>query len=259
MSRRPRYSRINFPAGGIPGPQGPVGPSDAMDNVFSNIPSGVALGSRASVGIPTAATGTASQPVPTASLVGSLSRTQYTSTVGAGLSAGQRSALGLWWLGNAAGLGGFSVRWRFAVTSFLAGHRAFVGFRAITGAIANVNPSTLVNIVGMGYDAAATEWAIMHNDAAGAATQVALGPTFAVSVTDLLELTISAPSNAASFDWEAVNLSSGATQAGNLAANIPANTTFLASFFWANTGADATTAAIIDVVDNESLMPVPTP
>lgn len=242
------------------GPQGPIGTSDAFDNILRNIPAAALNGARAPVGIPAAISGTPSapQPTPTTALT-SLQRTRYTTGIGAGLPAALRSALGLWWRGNAAGLGGFDVRWPFGLASFAAGYRAFVGFRALAALIPNVDPSTLVNIIGIGLNAGDTQWSLMHNDAADAATVVPLGPQFDVAVDALLQVRISADPNAASVDWEVRNLESGATASGSLAADIPAATVFLSSHVWANTGTDATTALMLDVGEIPAETPTPTP
>jgi len=257
----------------IPGPEGPVGPqgaqgpegdqgdtgdSDVFDNLLNTVPSGVATGTRANLGINNGITGTTSQPQPTGTnLLTSTTRTRFASAVGAGLSISMRSGIVLWWRGNAAGLGGFDARFRFALTSFVVGHRAFIGFRAITAIIGNVNPSTLVNIIGIGFDAASSQWAIMHNDAAGAATVIPLGVAFDVDVNDLLELQLEAAANAGSVDYTVTNMSTGDVAAGTLAANLPANTVFLSTHVWSNTGADATTATTFDTVDIPIFTPTP--
>ncbi len=241
------YDNLNLP--GAMGPQGPYGPNDAFDDVFATYPGGI-NGARANAGINIATTGVLSGPTPSsASLLDSLLRSRLALGPGAGLSVAFRNGFAVWWSGNAPGLGGYVARFRFAVTSFLVGHRAFVGLRNTAAIIGNVDPSTLVNVLGMGYDAGASQWSILHNDAAGACTAVALGAPFNVAVTDLLELELECAANAAVVDWAATNLTTGATAAGTIAANLPASTIFLATHVWANTGADATTATQADLVD----------
>ena len=44
-----------------------------------------------------------------------------------------------------------------------------------TGAPTDVNPSTLTNIVGVGYDSGDTNWQVMTNDGTGTATKVDTG------------------------------------------------------------------------------------
>ena len=45
--------------------------------------------------------------------------------------------------------------------------RAFVGLTSGTTAVVTVNPSTLTNMLGFGFDLADTAWTFMHNDASG--------------------------------------------------------------------------------------------
>lgn len=243
------YDEINLPPD--VGPQGPYGASNAFADIYATLSSAQANGARVNAGINTGiGTGTLTGAVQSAtSLLASTPRSNLTTPAGAGTGVAYRNGLGIWWRGNAAGLGGFTARFRFAVTSFLVGHRAFTGFRNTVAQIGNVDPSTLVNVIGMGYDAGATQWSIMHNDAAGACTVVPLGASFNVSTTDLLELTLTAAANAASVDWLVRNLSTPASQAGNIAANLPANNIFLSTHVWSNTGADATTPTACDLVD----------
>lgn len=243
------YDNVNLPP--ATGPQGPYGASDAFDEIAATLSTPQTNGARANLGINTGfGTATLSGPTVTGTnILTSTPRSRLTRAAAAGGSVAYRSGLATWWRGNAAGLGGFRARFRWAITSFLAGHRAFTGLRAIATEIGNVDPSTLVNIIGMGYDAAATQWSIMHNDAAGAATQVALGAGFNVNVNDLLELTIECAANAAAVDWAALNLSTGALQAGTIVADLPSSATMLSSHVWGNTGADATTPTVVDFVD----------
>jgi hypothetical protein len=53
--------------------------------------------------------------------------------------------------------------------------RCFIGMQASTAAPTDVNPSTLLNIVGVGYDAADTNWQVMTNNGTGAAAKIDTG------------------------------------------------------------------------------------
>ena len=59
-------------------------------------------------------------------------------------------------------------------------NRAFFGLAAVTSAPTDVEPSTTVNCVCMGWDAADTNIQIMTNDAAGICTKTDLGASFPV-------------------------------------------------------------------------------
>ena len=69
-------------------------------------------------------------------------------------------------------------RWGPATGVTNASHRAFAGMRNTIAAPTDVDPSTLTNICGMGYDAADTNIQFMHNDGAGRATKIDLGAAF---------------------------------------------------------------------------------
>ncbi len=235
---------------------GPTGPSGAMANVGKNLPTNAA--SRANFGVPTTITGTGSQPAPTsANLLSSLSRTIATGTAGSAQGAGWRSEIAFWWRGNAPGLGGFHMRWRIATPTMIAAHAAFVGFCDLTTELPNIQPSALTNILGMGIDGGTSRWAIMHNDAAGPATTVDLGPAFALSTTSLFSLELVAAANDIDVDWIARNVSTGAIATGTIAANLPASTTFLSQHERVWTLGDATTAPTLGLYDIVSVLPGP--
>ena len=73
--------------------------------------------------------------------------------------------------GNAAGIGGFMFVCRFGFESIKTGMRAFVGLTSGTTAVVTVNPSTLTNMLGFGFDLGETAWTFMHNDASGTCTK----------------------------------------------------------------------------------------
>jgi len=247
----------------IPGPTGPAGPAGpageggdegpegvpgSMVDALRSLPSGAT--SRVNAGIPTTVSGTAAQQIPTSTnLLTSLSRTRATGVAGAGQAASWRSDIALWWRGNAAGLGGFNARWRFGLPAFAAGFRAFVGFTDLLTQLPDAEPSALTNIIGIGFDSSSSQWAIMHNDAAGSATIVPLNASFNVAITDLISLQLIADPNAGTVDWVARNVSAGVLLSGTIAADLPAADVFLAHQEWVNTGAIAGTAPLLDLVD----------
>jgi hypothetical protein len=247
-----QYDNVNLPDVVV----GPAGPSGAMANVGKNVPSNAAA--RINFGVPSTITGTGTQPVPAATdLLRSLSRTNALGVTGAGQGAGWRSDIAIWWRGNAAGLGGFDLRWRFAVPAFVATWRAFVGLWDQTTEMPNVDPSSLTNIVGMGIDAGTSQWAIVHNDASGPATIVALGPAFAIGTTSLMSLQLTAAANGSSIAWIARNVSTAAIATGTITTNMPANNIFLAHHERVSTGVDLTTAPQFELVDIVVVTPGP--
>ena len=56
--------------------------------------------------------------------------------------------------------------------------RSFSGIRTVSSSIGNVDPSILLNIIGIGDDSADTNMHIMHNDNTGTCTKLDLGVNF---------------------------------------------------------------------------------
>lgn len=129
--------------------------------------------------------------------------------------------------GPSAGLGGFSfvTRWGPSTGVSTATHCAFWGLGP-TGAASDVDPSTLINQVGMGWDAADTNVQIMHNSGAGTATKIDLGASFpkpSVDQTLIYELSLYSPKGTTqSVEWCVKELTTGAVATGTITSNLPA-------------------------------------
>lgn len=110
----------------------------------------------------------------------SMRRLGYVSSATAGSSSGLRTSALQYWRGNASDRGGFHFICRFGISdaSAVATGRLFVGLTSSTGVIPNVNPSTLLNIIGVGADNTDTNLQIMRNDNSGTATKIDLGSSF---------------------------------------------------------------------------------
>jgi len=149
------------------------------------------------------------------------------------------------WRGNAAGLGGFFIHQRIALTTVNATQRLFSGLRNSGVIIGNVDPSTLTDIVGIGCDSADTELQFMHNDAAGAAVKLALGPNFPKSDGTVYDVYLYAPPNGAEIFFQVNRIDvAHTTQAGALL-DIPAATAILApTALWTNNAATAVAARV---------------
>lgn len=76
--------------------------------------------------------------------------------------------------------------------STVANARAFIGFTNSATLIGNVNPSTVLNCVGVGYDTGETTLSVMHNDGSGVCTKVNLGSDYPsnTSGVDLYRISI---------------------------------------------------------------------
>ncbi len=137
--------------------------------------------------------------------------------------------------------GGFKVKHRWGPATGVATSttRSFTGLAAVTTAPTDVEPSTLVNVIGMGWDAADTNVQTMHNDGAGTCTKIDLGASFPVPSadrTDAYELTLTNEMGTSTVAYRVVNLSSGAVASGTLSTNLPATSTLLAPRGWISVG-----------------------
>lgn len=203
------------------------------------------------LGISNVSSGAASYiaPVDTTTALNAAERERWSIGPGAGSTAGHRNGVQIW---SRGAFGGFRMRWvvhlNTLVNNAALGFRAYIGMRAATAVIPVVNPSTLTDVVGFGFDPApAPIWSLMHNDAAGACTVVPLSAAFTANTTDLIAFQIEALRNGTEFTCTAENLTTGITEQLIAASNIPASTLLLSENVWYNTTADVTTVAQIDV------------
>lgn len=180
-----------------------------------------------------------------------LRRLGYVSVASAGSSSGIRTASAQYGRGNLSGVGGFHFITRFGISDAVAvaTGRLFVGMTATTSVLANVNPSTLLNLIGVGADSTDTNLQIIHNDGAGVATKIDLGASFPANTRniDAYELALFCPPNGSSVFYTVTNLTTGVIASGELTTDLPANTTLLAWQLWRNNGTTAL-AVGLDIV-----------
>jgi hypothetical protein len=143
--------------------------------------------------LPVTATGTASTANINSStnLQGIMRRIECLVTVAAITAvAGLRTTSNLVRVGRSAGVpGGFLARcvWGPATGAATTTSRAFAGL--IPSAVpTDVEPSTQLHCVGMGWDAADANIQLMHNDGTGTATKIDLGVSFPVPTVDRSEV-----------------------------------------------------------------------
>jgi hypothetical protein len=223
---------------------GPSGLDSSLNPHFGRNKIGLFLppgngGTVTNMGITTAATGgSTTANVATTNLHTLMRRQEWLVTTAATTAvAGFRGAALQWLVGGpAAGQGGFHMvmRWGPATGVATATHRAFCGMRNSTAAPTDVNPSTLTNICGMGYDAADTNIQFMHNDGSGTATKIDLGAGFPKPNADrtaVYEIALFAPPGTTqALSYEVTNLVSGAVATGTVTTDLPSTTTLLT--FW---------------------------
>lgn len=132
-----------------------------------------------------------------------------------------------------AGQGGFylSIIWSPATGVTNASHRSLIGMRATIAAPSDVEPSSLLNICGVGYDAADTNMQFMHNNGSGTATKVDLGASFpkpSADRTKVYQLQMYAPPGTTqSVSYLLRDLETGAEANGTVTTDLPSTTTLL--------------------------------
>ncbi|HRE27332.1 MAG TPA: hypothetical protein PK954_11910, partial [Anaerolineales bacterium] len=163
---------------------------------------------------------------------------------------GFRSAAAQFAIGAATdGDGGFHYvcRWGPATGVSTATMRAFVGMANTTAAPTDVEPSTITNIIGMGWDAADANVQIMHRGT-GAVTKINLGASFPVPTADrtaVYELALfSQPGTTQVVNYEVTDLVSGAVATGTITTNLPTTSTLLAPRGWMSVGGTSSVIGI---------------
>lgn len=198
-------------------------------------------------GINLSHSGTISHPTPAATSIGdSIRRMRWSSTGTAGNAAGMVESALTKVRGDVAGVGGFHAEIVFIAGSNVTGHQCFVGLQGGTAVIAG-DPSSLANIIGMGYDAADSaggNWQFFTNDASGTASKYDL-PLAPRNPNNLYRLTIDAASNGSGVDVKVEDLSAGVTvHTTTYTTDIPAATQYLGVRANIRTGTTTTIAAI---------------
>ncbi len=150
-----------------------------------------------------------------------------------------RNTLTQWTIGGTTGGFFYVCRWAPSTGLTNSSHRAFCGM-GLNAAPTDVNPSTRLNNVGMGWDSADTQVQMMHNDGSGTATKIALGAGFPKPSTDrsvAYELAMFSPPGASgTIHYEVTELISGAVATGTITTDIPSTTTLLAPIAYTSVG-----------------------
>ena len=164
-----------------------------------------------------------------------LRRLGYVTLATVGLIAESRVAAAQVTLGNGAGLGGFTKIVRFGCSdpATVAGARQFVGMSNSIAAATNVEPSTLVNSIGVGHGAADTTLKLYYGGSA-AQPPIDLGVNFPANTlsVDAYELALFSSPFLGSVGYMVTRLNTGQVATGVLTAataglQLPLNTTLL--------------------------------
>lgn len=172
--------------------------------------------------------------VATTNFFARMSRVGLISAATAGAFAESRVAVAQVTIGTGS-MGGFTkvVRFGCSDAATVAGARMFVGVSSNTAAATNVEPSTLLNSIGVGHGAADTNLKIYFGGSAAQAP-IDLGVNFPVNTlsVDAYELSLFASPNNGNVSYVVTRLNTGASATGTLTAatagtQLPLNTTLL--------------------------------
>jgi len=191
------------------------------------------------------------------------SKVEYLVTTAAATSvAGLRDVNGACTIGGAStGVGGFICKIIGAPATGVSvtTHRFFMGMRASTTAPTDVEPSSITEMLGIGYDSTDVNVQFMHRGTGGAATKIDLGTGFPVPTTDrsvMYELLLNAlPGTSQIVYYSVRNLGTGSIATGIVSTNIPASTVTLARRVWASVGGTSSVIGV-GVGSSELLWPM---
>lgn len=165
----------------------------------------------------------------------------FRNTTGSGTIGGVRGHATHFVVGQGT-FGGFELRVHFGVQNGNSNSIGFVGLRD-TSAFPSLstNPSTLTNIIGVGWDNGQTTMRVMHNDASGTATMIDLGASFPNDVyeTHIFDLKITANVDGTVL-VSITNTSTDTTVEHTLTTDLPS--VFLCPILWVSANSGTTTA-----------------
>jgi hypothetical protein len=205
---------------------------------------------------PTAVGTATSRTVTVTNLATRMRRLGYVSATTVGSLAGHYSTVEQFSCGSGANDGSgffYIIRWIPSDAATVAGERNFIGMVNSTSAPTNVDPSTLINCIGVGQQATDATQLYLFYGGSAAQTPIALGatnfPGSTLSTAPIAyELAIFAPNATANtYYYQVTNISTGAYTTGSLsggATQIPQNATLLCHRAWACNNATALAVGI---------------
>lgn len=183
----------------------------------------------------------------TGSVLQSARRVGFVSAGTAGSSAGVRQTSTQWFRGSAQG-GGYHYITRFGISQVQTNMRWFVGFTSAGGVIGNVNPSSLLNIIGFGIDSGQTTVRLFRNDGSGTASATDLGANFPATTADVAyEAGFFTYRNSTTVSVYLQRFDVAQLFTNSVSSDQPSATTPLAPQLWINNGTTAAAVAI-DVI-----------
>jgi hypothetical protein len=175
----------------------------------------------------------------------------YPTTATANSVAGTRVATAHVWRGNAVGLGGFFLAYRFGLAGTLTAPKLFVGLgnaAAPPSMATGVEPTSATNTIFFGAASTNANLNACINGATGSATCTDLGASFPVRTANAFyEARIfAAPSSTAIYyNVQRLDVAAEVDGAFSFAGTVPSSTTFMAPVFEIGNGATAAAASIM--------------
>jgi len=130
---------------------------------------------------------------------------------------------------------GFKINFKFANSdaATVSDARCFVGCYLSNSQIGNVNPSTLLNMFGIGSDNGETNFSIMHNDGSGTATKIPLGINFPANTSkvDVYSVTFWVYPGTTTLYYEVKRENTGHIASGKITTDINTSAVFAPHFF----------------------------
>lgn len=133
----------------------------------------------------------------------------------------------------------FFCEWAPATGVATATNRAFCGIHNSTSAPTDVQPSSLTDLFGMGWDAVDANVQFMHNDASGTCTKVDLGSNFVVpddDRTQVYQLRMYSLPGSGVVNYTVTDVNTGNSASGSISTDLPALTTMVGPRVWMSVG-----------------------
>lgn len=212
----------------MPAIVGPSGVTSALqphigrNRFLAWLPAGIA-GTVNIIGGAAATSSATGRPIQQNSLFTSMRRVGYVTAASANANNNVRAHGPIWFLGAAPRLGGFHMMWRFGTATYAADGRVFIGLGANNSSYGPMSPSSMLNIIGIGYDPGDTSWSIYHNDGVGVPVKVPLGAGFPCNTesADVFDLSMFAAPGSASVLYTVTRLNDDTAVSGVLSADLP--------------------------------------
>lgn len=163
--------------------------------------------------------------------------------------AGFRSGVAQYFYSATPRRGGFRYTFVFGPATGVATttNRCFVGLGSSTAAPTDVQPSTILNQFGVGWDEADANIQIISNDGTGTATKADLGASFPVPTVDRTDaycLQMFCAPGSTTVGWDFMDISTGISASGTFGADMPAADTLLAPRGWMSAGGTSSVIGI---------------